>query len=198
MRKWRKSGIGLALGAVLGPAILSMPLTPSRAEPPSLVEAKTPSATNGTGSPTAGPELKPEAGLLREELELLGLQVETERAQLRIAESRLEQAKRWESYFSDLVAHGRAPTEKLIAAKDSVLTKESDVAAEKAELRAAEIRLARAKRGTSAGRSHSAPSERRLADVERRLEAMERSVRSLRHETERIGLDLPIMTGLGR
>jgi hypothetical protein len=197
MRKWQKPLIGVGLGAALGPAVLSMVVTPTRAQPPSRVEVKETPVTKSAESPTAGQGLEPQAGPFQEELELLGLQVETERAQLRLAESRLEQAKRWESHFKELAGHGRVPIEQLIAAKDSVLRKESDAIAQRAVLKAAELRLAQAQRGTSSDRSLLSPSERRLADVERRLEAMERAVRSLRYETEHIELALPIKASSG-
>jgi hypothetical protein len=198
MRNWQAPLIGVALGVALGPAVLSVSETPASAQLPGPVEVKRSPPMKCDGCPTADQGLEPQAGPFPVELELLALHVETERAQLRVAESRLEQAKRWESYFRDLVGHGRAPVEQLIAAKDSVLMRESDAAAVRAELKAAELRLAQAQRGTSPGQPQSSPSERRLAEVERRLAEMERAVRSLRHETERIELDLPIKGGFSR
>jgi hypothetical protein len=197
VRKWQKPLIGVGLGAVLGPAVLSMAVTPTRAQPPSRVEVKETPVTKRADGPTAGQGLEPQAGPFQDELELLGLQVETERAQLRLAESRLEQAKRWESHFRELAGHGRVPIEPLIAAKDSVLRKESDAVAQRAVLKAAEMRLAQVQRWASSDRPLTSPSERRLADLERRLAAMERSVRSLRYETENIELVLPIKSSSG-
>jgi hypothetical protein len=198
MRKRQNPSLGVALAAVLGPAVLTTAVTPTRAQPPSGVEGKKTPATRCAESPAAGQKVEPQAGPFREDLELLVLHVETERAQLRLAESRLEQAKRWESRLRELVGHGRAPVEQLIAAEDSVLMKEADANALWAGLKAAELRLAQAQRGSSSGRSQPAPWEGRLADLERRLAAMERAVRNLRHETEHIEFDLPIKTSSGR
>jgi hypothetical protein len=38
MRTWHKSLIGVGLGVVLGPAVLSIPVTPTLAQPPSHAE----------------------------------------------------------------------------------------------------------------------------------------------------------------
>jgi hypothetical protein len=126
MRKWQKSLVRVGLGAVLGPVVLSMLMTPTSAQPPSREEVKKTSATKCAESATANQGLEPQAGPFQEELELLVLQVETERTQLRLAESRLEQAKRWESRIRELVSNGRVPIEQLIAVNDSVLMKEVD------------------------------------------------------------------------
>ena len=88
--------------------------------------------------------------------------------------------------------------EQLIVAQDGALMRQSDVVAQKAALRVAELRLLQAQRGISCKRPLSSPSEQRLADVERRLAAMEQTVRSLRHETEHVKLDLPIKIESGR
>jgi hypothetical protein len=199
MRVWHKAAIGGSLVTVLGLADMSIAVRSTRAQPPGSVEVKEPVATKGVDPMAAAAQgLEPQASSANEELELLGLQVETTRAQLRLAESRLAQAKRWESRFRDLVGHGRAPSEQLFAAQDSVLTKESDVAAERAELKAAELRFAQAQRATSTSLPQASPQDRRIADLERRLAVMERAVRSLRHESERIGLDLPLKASSGR
>ncbi len=192
MRTWHKSLIGVGLGAVLGPAVLSVPLTPTRAQPPGRVEVKEPTATRGAVSSTAGRGCEPQVGALPEELELLRLQVEMEGDQLHLAESRLEQAKSWESLAKELVQHGRVPMEQLWVAQDGALMRQSDVVAQKAALRVAELRLMEAQRGISCERSLSSPSEHRLADLERRLAAMEQAVRGLRQEAEHVRLDLPI------
>jgi hypothetical protein len=115
-----------------------------------------------------------------------------ERDQLHLAESRLEQAKRWESRARELAQYGDVPMEQLMLAQDGALMKQSDVVAQKAALKVAELRLLEAQRGISCERPLSFPSEHRLADVERRLAAMEQAVRDLRQETEHVRLDRPI------
>ncbi len=82
---------------VLGPAVLSIPVKPTRAQAPSHVEVNEPVATQWTVGPVVGPGRETHVGALPEELELLRIQVEMEGDQLHLAESRLEQAKRWES-----------------------------------------------------------------------------------------------------
>jgi hypothetical protein len=192
MRTWHKSLIGVGLGIVLGPAVLSIPVTPTRAQPPSRVEDKEPLATQWTVNPAVGPRRETQVGALPEELEFLRFQVETERDQLHLTESRLEQAKRWECRARELAPHGDVPMEQLMMAQDGVLMRQSDVVAQKAALRVAELRLLEAQRGISCERPLSSPSEHRLADVERRLAAMEQTVRGLRQEAEHVRLDRPI------
>jgi hypothetical protein len=192
MRTWHKSLIGVGLGVVLEPAVLSIPVTPTRAQPPSRVEVKEPVATQWTVSPAVGPRRETQVGALPEELELLRFQVEMERDQLHLAESRLEQAKRWECRARELAPYGDVPMEQLMMAQDGALMRESDVVAQKAALRVAELRLLEAQHGISCERPLSSPSEHRLADVERRLAAMEQAVRDLRQEAEHVRLDRPI------
>ena len=192
MGNWEKSLIGVGLGAALVPVVLTRSVQPTRAQAPSRVAAKAPAASKCAAGPTVGQGRELRAGLSPEELELLGFQVEMERDQLRLAESRLEQASRWEARVRELTHSGRVPVEQFIVAQDGVLMRQSDVVAQKAALKAAELRLAQVQRGISADWSVSSLSERRLADVERRLAAVERAVRSLRQETEHVKLDLPI------
>jgi hypothetical protein len=189
MRTWHKSLIGVGLGAVLGPSVLSIPVMPTRAQAPSRVEVKEPVATQWAVSPAVGPRRETQAGALPEELELLRIQVEMEGDQLHLAESRLEQAKRWESRASELAQYGDVPMEQLMVAQDGALMRQSDVVAQKAALRVAELRLLEAQRGISCERPLSSPSEQRLAEVERRLAAMEQTVRDLRQEAEHLRLD---------
>ena len=198
MRKWHQPLIGVGGAAVLGLAVLAVPLTPTRAQPPSRAEVKPSAATGGGVSSAVVREREPRVGPSPEELELLGLRVEIERDQLHLAESRLEQAKWWESRARELVDHGRLPIEQFIAAQDNAMMKQSDALAQRAAVKAAELRLAQARRGTASDRPVSSPSEGRLADLERRLAAVERAVRSLRQETEHVQLDLPIQIGTGR
>jgi hypothetical protein len=198
MRIWQKSLIGVGLGVVLGPAVLSIPVTPTKAQPPSRVEVKEPVATQWTVSPAVGPRRDAQVGALPEELELLQFQVEMERDQLHLAESRLEQAKRWECRARELAPYGDVPMEKLMLAQDGALMRQSDVVAQKAALKVAELRLLEAQRGISCERPLSSPSEQRLADVERRLAAMEQAVRDLRQEAEHVKLDPPITNNSGR
>ena len=189
MRTWQKSLIGVGLGVVLGPVVLSIPVRPTRSQPPSRVEVKEPGATQWTVSPAVGPRRETQVGALPEELELLRFQVEMERDQLHLAESRLEQAKRWESRARELAPYGDVSMEQLMGAQDGALMRQSDVVAQKAALRVAELRLLEAQRGISCERPLSSPSEHRLADVERRLAAMEQTVRDLRQEAEHVRLD---------
>jgi hypothetical protein len=220
MGNWQKSLIGAGLSAALVPIVLSISVTPTRAQPPSRVAVKEPAATGCAEGPTVGQGRELRAGLSPEELELLGFQVEMERDQLRLAESRLEQAWRWEARARELAHSGRVPIEQVIVAQDSVLMRQSDVVAQRAALKAAELRLALAQRGTSlhptpstlhpelrlaqaqrgisSNWSLSSPSERRLAEVEQRLAAMERAVRRLRQETEHAQHDLPIQFSTDR
>ena len=192
MRIWQKSLIGVGLGVVLGPAVLSIPVTPTKAQPPSRAEVKEPVVTQWTVSPAVGPGCDARVGALPEELELVRFQVEMERDQLHLAESRLEQAKRWECRASELAQYGDVPMEQLMLAQDGALMRQSDVVAQKAALRAAELRLLQAQRGISRERPLSSPSEQQLAEVERRLAAMEQAVRDLRQEAEQVRLDRPI------
>jgi hypothetical protein len=198
MRNCQKSLIGAGLGAVLGMAILSIPVTPTRAQPPSRVAVKETAATKGAASPTGDPGCGPQAGPFPDEVELLRLRVETERAQLGLAEWRLEQAQRWESRARELVDHGRLPIEQFIAAQDNAVVKQSDALAQRVAVKAAELRLAQAQRGIGFDRPLGSSSEGRLADLEQRLAAVERAVRSLRQETEHVKLDLPIEISSGR
>jgi hypothetical protein len=195
MGNWQKSLIEAGLGAALVPAVLAISMTPTRAHSPSRVAVKEPAAIKCAEGPTVGQEREPRSGPSPEELALLGLQVEMERDQLRLAESRLDQARRWEARARELARSGRVPVEQFIATQDGALMRQSDVVAQKAALKAAELRLAQAKRGISSDWSISSPSERRLAEVERRLAALEGTVRRLRQETEDVQLDLPIGIG---
>ena len=158
MRTWQKSLIGVGLGVVLGPAVLSIPVTPTRAQPPSRVEVKEPVATQRTVSPAVGPRRETQVGALPEEIELLRFQVEMEGDQLHLAESRLEQAKRWESRARELAQHGDVTMEQLMVAQDGALMRQSDVVAQKAALRVAELRLCRRNGGSPA--SDLSPSPR--------------------------------------
>jgi hypothetical protein len=198
MHIWHKSLIGVGLGVVLGPAVLSIPVMSTRAQPPGRVEVKEPTAARGAVSSTAGRGCEPQVGALPEELELLRIQVEMERDQLHVAESRLEQAKRWESRARELASYGDVPMEQLNAAQDGALMRQSDVVAQKAALRVAELRFLQAQRGISSERRLSSPAEQRLADVERRLAAMEQTVRGLRQEAEHVKLDPPITINSAR
>ena len=189
MRIWQKSLIGVGLGVALGPAVLSIPLTPTKAQPPSRAEVKEPVATQRTGSPAAGPRGETQVGALPEGLELLRFQIDVERDQLHLAESRLEQAKRWECRAREFAQYGDVPMEQLMVAQDAALMRQADVVAQKAALRVAELRLREAQRGISSERPLSCPSEHRLAEVERRLAAMEQTVRDLRQEAEHVRLD---------
>jgi hypothetical protein len=192
MRAGYKSLIGMGLGAALGPAVLSIPVTPTSAQPPGRVEVKEPVATQWTVSPAVSPRRETRVGAPPEELDLLRGQIEMEGDQLHLAESRLEQAKRWESRARELVPYGDVPMEQLMMAQDGVLLRQSDVVAQKAALRVAELRLFQAQRGISYERPLSSPSEHRLAEVERRLAAMEQIVRDLRQEAEHAKLEPPI------
>jgi hypothetical protein len=198
MWNWQKSLVGAGLSAALVPIVLSTSVTPSRAQPPSRVAAQEPAATGCAEGPTVGQGRESRAGASPEELELLGFQVEMERDQLRLAESRLGQASRWVARAGELAHYGRVPVEQLIVAQDGVLMRQSDVVAQKAALKAAELRLAQAQQGISSDWSVSSPTERRLAEVERRVAAMERAVRSLRQGTKHVQLDLPIEISAGR
>ena len=151
---------------------------------------KEPVAIQRTVSPAVGPTRETQVGALPEELELLRIQVETERDQLHLAESRLEQAKRWESRAKEFAPYGDVTMEQFMVAQDGALMRQSDVVAlQKAALRVAELRLLQAQRGISCERPLSFPSERRLADVERRLAAMEQTVRDLRQDAEHVRHD---------
>jgi hypothetical protein len=198
MGNWEKSLIGVGLGAALVPVVLTISVQPTRAQAPSRVAVNEPAVTRSAAGRTVGKGREPRDSPSPEVLELLGFQVEMERDQLRLAESRLEQASRWEARARELAHYGRMPIEQLIVAQDGVLMRQSDVVAQKAALKAVELRLAQAQRGISSDWSVSSPSEPRLADVERRLAAMERAVRRLRQETEHVQLDLPIGIGSGR
>jgi hypothetical protein len=187
-----KSLIGVGLGAALVPVVLTISVQPTRAQAPSHAVVNAPAISKRAAGPTVGQSRDPRAGPSPEELELLGLRVETERAQLRLAESRLEQAKRWEARVWELTDHGRLPVVQFMEAQDNALVRQSDVVAQKAALRTAELRLSQAQQGISSDRSASSASEGQLAEVERRLAALEGAVRRLRPETKHVQLDLPI------
>jgi hypothetical protein len=198
MRSWQRSLIGAGLGAALVPIVLPMSVKPTRAPSPGRVAVKEPAATRWASGPSVGRRREPRAGASPEELELLGFQVEIERDQLRLTESRLEQARRWEDRAKELSHYGHVPIEQLIVAQDGVLMRRSDAAAQKTAFKAAELRLAQVQQGISSDWSASSPSERRLAELERRLAALEGAVRKLRQEMESAKLDLPIDTSSGR
>jgi hypothetical protein len=198
MRNWQRSLIGAGLGAALVPIVLTISVQLTRAQSPGRVAVKEPATTKCAAGPTVGQGREPRADRSPEELELLGLQVEMERDQLRLAESRLEQARRWEDRAKELSHYGHVPIEQFLVAQDGVLMRQSDAVAQKAALKAAELRLAQVQQGISFDWSASSPSERRLAEVERRLAALEGAVRKLRQEMEHAELDLPIDTSSGR
>ena len=156
------------------------------------MELKEQVATQRTVSPAVSPSRDTQLGALPEELELLRFQLEMERDQLHFAESRLEQAKRWESRAKELAPYGDVPMEQLMVAQDGALMRQSDVVAQKSALKAAELRLLEAQRGIACERALSSLSEQRLEDVERRLAAMDQTVRDLRQEAEHAKLDRPI------
>ncbi len=104
-------------GAALVPIVLTISVTPTRAQPPRRVAVKEPAAIGCAEGPTVGQGREPRADLSSEELELLGFQVEMERDQLRLAESRLEQASRWEARARELAHSGRVPIELFIVAQ---------------------------------------------------------------------------------
>jgi hypothetical protein len=198
MGNWQRSLIGVGLGGALVPIVLSISVTPTRAHPPGRLAAKEPAAMRCAGGPTVGQGREPRAGPSPEERELLGFQVEMERDQLRLAESRLERAMRWESRARELAHYGRMPMEQLLVAQDGALMRQSDVVAQRTALWVAELRLAQAQREISSDRSLTSRLEWRPADVERRLAALERAVQSLRQETEHVKFDVPIQISTDR
>jgi hypothetical protein len=198
MRNRQRSLIGAGPGAALVPIVLPMSVKPTRAQSPGRVAVKEPAATKWASGPSVGRGREPRAGPSPEELELLGFRVEIERDQLRLAESRPEQARRWEDRAKELSRYGHVPIDQLIVAQDGVLMRRSDAVARKAAPKAAELRLAQVQQGISSDRSASSPSERRLAEVERRLAALEGAVRKLRQEMEHAELDPSIDTSSGR
>jgi len=118
----------------------------------------------------------------REEIELLELQVETRRAQFRLAEARLAESKRWLARFEKLLQTGFATEERCLAARDDVLLHETHVAAEKAGVQEAELRVKQAKRRLAYGEFPLIPPESRVAEIEQRLESLEKGLDLLQQE----------------
>jgi hypothetical protein len=118
----------------------------------------------------------------REEIELLELQLDTKRAQLRLAEARLAESRRWQARFEKLRKTGFATEERYLAARDDVLLHETHVATEKAGVQEAELRVKQAKRRLAYGEFPLIPPESRLTEVEHRLAGLEKGLDLLQQE----------------
>ena len=110
------------------------------------------------------------------------LQLETRRAQLRLAEARLTEARRWRDLFQKLHQDGFASEERYLAARDDVLMHESRVGWEKSAVLEAELRVKQAKRRMDYGEFPLQPNESRTAELEQRLMGLEKSVDLIQQE----------------
>ena len=117
-----------------------------------------------------------------EDIELLELQLATKRAQLGLAEARLEKSKRWLARYQKLLNIGRVTNERLIGARDDVLLHETHVASDKAAVQEAELRLNHAKRRLAYGEFPLIANESRLGEIEQRLASLERGLDLLQQE----------------
>jgi hypothetical protein len=111
-------------------------------------------------------------------LAILETQVEAKRMLLRIDESRLEQAKRWEAYYEKLVRDGKVLKERLLAAREDLLMLDAHVAAERAELNVSEMRLKNARRHVAHGDKAAVGADEAREELEI-LEALLESKRGL-------------------
>lgn len=127
----------------------------------------------------------------KEELQLLELRLDMERAQVKLAEARLEQAKHWKARYEQLIRTGFVTEERLIAARDEVLMLEAHTAAEKAEVKEAELRVQHARRRLDYGEFPPSPADNRFDELDRRLSAVERKVDTLQHEVGHISREVP-------
>jgi len=118
----------------------------------------------------------------REEIEILQLQLETKRAQCRLAEARLAESKRWKGLFEKLWKDGMASEERYVAARDDVLMHESRVTAEKAGVEEAELRVKQAQRRLAYGEFPLVPQDGRMAEMEQRLGSLEKTLDMLQQE----------------
>jgi len=127
---------------------------PQKAEPSKPQQAEPPKATPVT---KAGEGRRPDMDLdqkanqAREEIEMLELQLETKRAQFRLAEARLAESRRWKALFEKLWKDGFTSEERYVAARDDALLHESRVEAEKSGVQEAELRVKQAKRRLAYG-----------------------------------------------
>ena len=119
---------------------------------------------------------------VHEDIELLELQLATKRAQLGLAEVRLEKSKRWLARYQKLLNIGRVTNERLIGARDDVLLHETHVASDKAAVQEAELRLNHAKCRLAYGEFPLIANESRLGEIEQRLASLERGLDLLQQE----------------
>lgn len=132
--------------------------------------------------PHGDPALDQKINQAREEIELLELHLSTRKAQLKLAEARMAESRRWRDIFQKLHHDGFASEERYLAARDDVLMHESRVAWEKAAVQEAEMRVKQAKRRLEYGEFPITSHDSRIADLEQRLGSLERSVDLLQQE----------------
>jgi hypothetical protein len=118
------------------------------------------------------------ADLAGDGLDVLEALLEAKRPLLRLDESRAEQAKRWRAHYEQLVRDGRVTEDRVLAARDDVLTMDAHVAAERADLEVAELRLRNARRHAARGDQAAGGAEQAREDVEV-LEALLEAKRAL-------------------
>ena len=188
-----------ALGGVLALAFVVLSVK-AWGQLPSAASGKSAAETTSQGSksPTADRDIHQQANPERDELAVLEVRLEAQRALLGIAEARREQAKRWEAHYEQLFRDRKVTEDRLLAAKDDVLMIEAHVAGERAELNVAEIRLGQARRRVANGEPATGVGERRLAEVEQRLAGAERKIDQLQHEIGRLRRDVPRETSGAR
>ena len=188
-----------ALGGVLTLALAGFSVK-AWGQLPSPASNKSAAETNSQGSKSPGTDrdIHQQANPERDELAVLEVRLEAQRALLGIAEARREQAKRWEAHYEQLFRDRKVTEDRLLAAKDDVLMIEAHVAGERAELNVAEIRLGQARRRVANGEPATGVGERRLAEVEQRLAGAERKIDQLQHEIGRLRRDVPRETSGAR
>jgi septal ring factor EnvC (AmiA/AmiB activator) len=181
-----------AVGSVFTMAV-ALPWETAWGQPTSPTAGKPAAETTSPGPRKDGADQKvnQQADQARDELEVLEAQLEAKRTLLRIAESRMEQAKRWEAHYEKLLRDGKVTEDRLLAAKDDVLMMDAHIAGERADLKVAEMRVKQARRRVAYGEPAMSGLERRLAEMEQRLAANEVKLDLLQHEVGRLRRDLP-------
>jgi chromosome segregation ATPase len=185
------------LGVALGLSAVLLAVVPARPQQPRSGQEKAPPASGAQGDQRLNRDLDQQINQAKEELELLELRLDAKRAQLRISEARLEEAKRWNANYERLFRDGKVTDERRIMAKDDVLALQSQVASEKADAKEAEMRLKQARRRMDYGELPIITMEQRVVDLERRLTGLERKMDIIWQVTDHMRRNQPPETRYG-
>jgi chromosome segregation ATPase len=187
-RMWRSRRF---MAAVLG-LMACMALTVAAKAQDSKGEQSKPSPSTKDAEKQKGdPRLDQQINQARENLEFLEFQLDTKRAQVKLAEARLDVARRWKTRYEKLFTGGHVTEERLLAAGDEVLMLEAHLAAEKAELKEAEMRAKYARRRLDYGEFPLNPVNERFDDIERRLSSLERKLDLIQHSLGHLNREVP-------